>query len=357
MSGKFKARGNVFRFRFTQLTEFTSNNEVDSKRIVRPKLDPQERRLSYFDICCPRCGACGEDWIIRRGLRLNKRKGPVQRYGCKRCGRRFSLESWGHFPLWVVEAVLSLAVKGLGFNEIVDELKKEALRHNLTIKISRQSVFNIIKRSVEAFLRFEQDARPENTSLEWQIDDTPQRSAKGYQESFEQPKSDDRKRKFWITNVLEVDSRYWLVAHVSFLERDKRARDAEVSEKAVRMALKRARDAPQCFRCDGLRAHIKGIRNCLPLVAINSKKKSEVFSHINLIESLHSSMRRKAVKKRKKFRCLATLQLVVDLVRVYHNFLHRLDALGGITPAAKVGIAPLFRSWGEFIRYVYRHSK
>ena len=351
MSGKSKAKNSGFRFKFTRLTDFASNNKTDAKKPIKHKVDPQKRWLSYFDICCKWCGACGADWIISRGPRLNKRKGPVQRYGCKNCGRRFSREGWGHFPLWVVEAILSLAVAGLGPSEIVNKLKEEARRHHLTFdKISRQTVSNIIRRCVEAFLRFEEDVRRECTSFEWQIDDTPQPFTRRFKHSSKQRENGSRDF-WWITDVFDTDNRYWLVAHASW------ERDAEVSEEAVRMALKRARDAPNLWRCDGLRAHIRGIRNVLPHATIFSKTKVEKFEHMNLIESLHSSMRRKGIKKRKKFHSLMTLQILVDLVRMWHNFLRRLDSLGGITPAAKVGIAPVFKSWGEFVRYVYRRSK
>lgn len=350
MSGKSKARGNVFKFRFARLTEFTSNNEANSKKPVRRKVDPQQRRLPYFDIPCPYCGACGGDWITRRGSRDNERKGLVQRYGCKKCGRRFSRESWGHFPLWVVEAILSLAVAGLGPSEIVAKLKEEASRHNQTVRISRQTVSNIIKRCVQTFLRFEEHARRKCTSSEWQIDDSPQPFTRRFKPSSEQHK-DSNRDFWWITNVIDGNSWYWLASYVSW------ERDAKVSEKAVRMAIKRARDAPNRWRSDGLRAHIRGIKNVLPNAVIFSKTKAEKFEHINLIESLHSSMRRKGIKKRKKFHSLMTLQILLDLVRMWHNFLRQLDSLGEITPAAKVGIVPVFKSWGEFIRYVYRHSR
>ena len=349
MSVKSKERDNTSKYRDIPLTEFVSNNESHCKKSVKRRVDPGERRLSYFDVYCKYCEACGADWIIRRGPRPNKKKGPVQRYKCKSCGRRFSREGWGHFPLWVVAAILSLAVKGLGPSEIVDELKEEASRQKLSIKIpQRQTVSNIIERCVDAFLRREEQARRKCSSSEWQIDDTPQRFAR--RPSSKQQK--DGSRDFWwITDVFDVVNCYWLVAYVS------RERDADVSEKAVLMALKRAREAPNRWRCDGLRAHIRGIRNVLPHAIIFSKTKAEKFEHINLIESLHSLMRRKGIKKRKKFRSLKTLQTLVDLVRVWHNFLARFDSLGGITPAAKVGIAPVFRSWAEFVEYAFQRLK
>jgi hypothetical protein len=207
---------------------------------------------------------------------------------------------------------------------------------------------NIIKRLVEKFLEFEVKLRHRLESREWQIDDTPEifpRSEKG------DSNSEGKKSGFvWITNVLAVNSPYWLSANVS------RDRSAEESYKAFTMAVKRAKYAPVKVRCDGYEGHVKGIRNGYPFVYIDSKSKKENFGHINFIESLHSFIRRKGIKKRGRFRSVENLQYIVELLRIYYNFLHVHTALG-TTSAAKAGIAPPFKSWGEFIRYVFRLLK
>jgi hypothetical protein len=347
MPGKSEEKNHTSKFRYPPLSEFTSTNQKDSKGPNKRNVDPWQRRIDDFGPHCKYCGAHGEEWIIYRGSRDNERKGRVPRFYCKRCKRRFSRQGWGHCPLWIVSAILSLAVKGLGTGEIVDELKEEASRQKLDVKIpTRQTVSNIIERFVDAVIKLEEQKRRKCSSTEWQIDDTPQPFIK--QLSSKQKRGDNRDF-YWITNVFDVDNRYWLVAYVT------RERDSQASIMAVQMALKRARGAPTRWRCDGLRAHIRAIKNTLPHAVIFSKTKAEKFEHINIIESLHSSMRRKGIKKRRKFRSLRTLQTLVDLVRVWHNFLRKFDSLDGITPAAKVGIAPVFRSWSEFVEYVYQH--
>jgi len=350
MSRKFAEKSNVSKFRYCQLTKFFVDGQVGPKKVVQHKVHPQQRDLSFFGVYCPYCGASGADWIVRRGSRDNKLKGAVERFGCKRCKKRFSRKGWGHYPLWVVASILSHTIEGLGLSEIVEELKEEASRHGKTIKISRQTVSNITRRCVNAFLKFEEVTRPRFTLIEWQIDDTPQRATRDLCDHSKQPQNDDE-FWFWVTNVLDSDSRYWLATYVSFLDRD-----AEVSETTVRMAVKRAHGTPDVWKCDGLKAHLRGIKNVIPHATIFSKTKAEKPEHINLIEgAIHGSMRRKGVKKRKKFRSIATLQTIVDLVRIWYNFLNRLDSLGGgITPAAKAGVDPVFRSWVEFVQYVFR---
>jgi transposase-like protein len=324
--------------------------EVNSRKKIKHEIGPLNRRLFDSDVFCPYCGAHGAEWIILRGTRNNEHKGPVQRFGCKRCGRRFSPKRWGNYPLWVVEDVLSMAVDGMEFSKIAAKLRQKSLRQNNTVKFTRQSVSNIIERCVDVFVRYEEKQRPKCEFSEWQIDDTPQPFARSSEIKSAQPKRG--KRDFWwITSVADVDSQYWPASHVS------RERNAKISERAVQIAVQRASGAPLQWKCDGYHAHIKGIRNFLRHANILSKTKDEDPGYINFIEgAIHSLMRGKAIKKRKKFRSLKTLQTLVDLVRIWHNFLHRLDSLGGITPAAKVGIAPVFRSWGEFVEYVFRRK-
>jgi transposase-like protein len=328
--------------RYIQLTEFMQNMEADSGKNVKHEIDSFNRRLSDSDVFCKYCGAHGAEWIIQRGSRDDKQKGRVQRFGCKRCGRRLSLEGWGNYPLGVVEAVLDMAVDGMEFSKIAVKVSKLK-----SIKITRQTVSNIIERCVAHAIKYEEKQRPKCGFHEWQIDDTPQPFAISSEIKSAQPKRG--KRDFWwITSVADVDG-YWPASHVS------KERNAKASERAVQIAVQRASGAPVQWKCDGYYGHIKGIRNVLRHANILSRTKDEDPGYINFIEgAIHSLMRGKAIKKRRKFRSLKTLQTLVDLVRIWHNFLHRLDSLGGITPVAKVGIAPVFRSWGEFVEYVFR---
>jgi hypothetical protein len=208
---------------------------------------------------------------------------------------------------------------------------------------------NIIKKYLEKFLEFEVKLKHKLESREWQIDDTPQifpRSNKG------DGNAEDKKSRFvWITNFLAVDSRYWLSAYVAH------DRTAYASCNALKTAIKRGKYVPLGgVSCDGYEGHIKGIRMAFPFIQINSKTKIEDFGHINLIENLHSYMRRKGIKKRGRFRSIESLKCFVELLRIYYNFLHEHSVLG-TTPAAKAGIAPPFKSWGEFICYVFRLLK
>jgi len=317
------------KFELKRLTDFL---EVETCNV-----DIGQFRIDYFLIRCPKCKS---EKVILKGWRKNKRKGPVRRFCCKICGHKFSQSIHGHFPLKIIEFIFDLAVKGSTPGDIADSIAK-----TYSINISRQTIMNVIEKYLEKFLEFEVKLRHKLESKEWQIDDTPQIFPK------DNSNTKGKKSRFiWITNVLAVDSRYWLSANIS------NNRSAEESNKAFTMAVKRAKYAPIKVRCDGYEGHIKGIRSAYPFIYIDSASKKEDFGHINLIESLHSFIRRKGVKKRGRFRSIENLQCFVELLRIYYNFLHPHSALD-TTPAAKAGIAPPFKCWGEFIRYVHRLSE
>lgn len=322
LSGKFEPK---------RLTDFF-------KAEIR-EVDVGQFRIYDFLVCCPTCKSAK---VILKEWRDNKRKGKVRRYQCKACGHKFSNSIRGHFPLEIIEAVLALAVKGLSPSDIADEIK----RKNPSLRIVSQTVMNIIRRFVDNVLKFELKLRHRTESCEWQIDDTPHIFPKS-----EEANCSMGKPKFvWVTNVLAVNTRYWLSAHTSL------DRSAEASYEAAKTAYNRGKYAPVVFRCDGYEGHVSGIRKAFPFVMIDSKSKAENFGHINLIENLHSFMRRKGIKKRGRFRSIKNLQYFVELLRIYYNFLHYHGALD-TTPAAEAGIAPPFKSWGEFVRYIFRLSR
>lgn len=316
--------------KFKRLTDFLDVNVQDA--------DICECSLDKFLLRCRRCGSTR---VTSKGRRRNKRKGEVKRYYCKDCRHKFSDGFPGHLPLQIVEDILRWIVEGRSPVNIANDI-----RENYGVRVSPQTIINVIKRYVNFFLQFESTRRHKLESKVWQIDDTPQIFPKSGGTTV----LDAIRRLAWITNVLAVDPRYWLSAYVS-LDR------TEINtSKAMKMAVQRAKYAPIKVKCDAYRGHIAGIRRVYPFIEIDWKSKKENFGYINLIESLHSFIRRKGIRKRGRFRSIENLQVFIELLRIYYNFLHIHKALG-TTPAAKAGVAPSFNSWSDFIRYVFRHLK
>lgn len=303
---------------------------------------------------CPDCGTMNE--VIKRGYRNTKYRGQVQRYQCKICRKRFVHSPYTRmrWPDWVVDAVLDLKVNGLRDSQIAKAVANEAKRHNEEIRLSPKSIINIVRRAVRVILEFERYAPRKEKAATWLIDDTPQPWSKNRPPCGNTADTDtdsaDEYLFFWITNVLEEENRYWL----SGVSSDNRS--YVNSETATRLALLRAKYGPQLVKCDGYKGHNKGVRQVLKHVEIIAKSKKEDYGWINYVERLHQTIRSLAIKKRRHFRALENLGLLVELVRIYYNFMRPHESLNGIPPAKRAGVEYPYHeglTWSELIRFAF----
>lgn len=303
---------------------------------------------------CPDCGTMNE--VIKRGYRNTKYRGQVQRYQCKTCRKRFVHSPYTRmrWPDWVVDAVLDLKVNGLRDSQIAKAVANEAKRHNEEIRLSPKSIINIVRRAVRVMLEFERYASRKEKAATWLIDDTPQPWSRRSPSSQNTANSNTNLKNehffFWITNVLEEENRYWL----SGVSSDNRAYSN--SEMAIKIALRRAKYGPQVIKCDGYKGHEKGAKQVFKHVEIIAKSKKEDYGWINYIERLHQTIRSLAIKKRKHFRALESLALLVELVRIYYNFMRPHESLNGLPPAKNAGVEYPYQeglTWSELIRFAF----
>ena len=69
----------------------------------------------------PRCRSCRSYEIVRNGRRRCRRKGPVQRYPCRSCGRTFSgIGGFAgrHFEAAIITKALSMTAAGMSPGEV-----------------------------------------------------------------------------------------------------------------------------------------------------------------------------------------------------------------------------------------------
>ncbi|MBA7501483.1 hypothetical protein ES706_00053 [subsurface metagenome] len=212
----------------------------------------------------------------------------MRRFFCEKCHRKFIQDptKGSHFPEWVVETVLNLSVKGLEPKDITEEVTRESRSRGQSVTMSSQTVLNIIRRSLNPLLEFEQLVEHVETSREWQIDDTPEIfPGKGKNKLIWIDKlTQDGKKLAWVkkpvrinkkivpvTNVIAIDTRYWLVGFVSS------QRTTKASLNALEVAKKRAKYEPLEVKCDGWLPHAQAIKKCLPRATINSKTKEKSY--------------------------------------------------------------------------------
>ena len=72
------------------------------------------------------CIFCSSENVIKRGIRETENRGKVQRYGCKNCSKRFSID-YGFWKMKSHEKKITLCMdlyyNGMSFRKIQEHLK------------------------------------------------------------------------------------------------------------------------------------------------------------------------------------------------------------------------------------------
>lgn len=290
-------------------------------------------KVGAFSILCPWCGSAE---VIRRG-KVEAQKGTTQRYFCKKCKRKFrnTITLGSRFGEWAVDRVLPLTAAGLRPRAIIDEIARDSEEFlGKKICISRQTIPELLKRYVPVVLKFERLAEPAHMSDFWIIDDM-----------FERFPFRGSHKAYWIVNILDLRTRYCLASCVF------PGRDENITIESLKLAIQRAKRAPNSIKCDDYAAQIHGIKNLLPLAEIDAKSKAESYGHINEIEAFNNIMRRANITRRGS-RSLASLQVKLDLIRLDYNFFRSHGSLDNEAPARLAGFPyPQTSKWSELISY------
>lgn len=294
----------------------------------RDLIDYAQKILNGEIMVCPFCGSTN---TVKAGARRCK-YGAKQRYLCRDCGRRFTLSTVfriANLPINLIAVIASKLARGYAVRDISRDL---AEHHG--VKVSPATVIRIGRRiaqllnEMEAFI-LKHFKRAFEKSRTWYIDDTFRKTRRRHSEG---------RRYFYVIAVLDEETRYCLALDVST------KRDIKAFKRALAKALRLTNGIrPAIIRSDSYAAQIEAIKVLMSNVRVDSKSKSEDFSHINLIESFFSSIR-KALCKQSYYSSAVSLQCRADLIRHRHNLLKRFgnpertpaEALGIILPGLTI---------------------
>ena len=146
---------------------------------------------------------------------------------------------------WAIVKIVELLAEGERAISIINMLKSEG------ITITRPTVYRILKEVAKILREFEFNFVRVKVSNEWQIDDMWMK-IKG--------------KVAWITNVMDVGTRYWLAGYVSA------SRGAEASRMALSYARTICEKCPNCIKCDGYQGHKKAINELFNVRVISIPK-------------------------------------------------------------------------------------
>jgi len=265
------------------------------------------------------CKFCGSSNIIKRGIRRNK-KGITQRYECKDCQRRFTVDN-GFFKMKfnpkIVTLGLDLYFKGISLRKIRDHLTQF-----YDVTIHHSTIYDWLRKYSKLINGYVNTLEPELSKV-WNADEMMVKCGGKW---------------VWLWNVMDNETRFLISNHIS---QGREIGDARaIFAKAKRMVGTKpdfvVTDGLQSYR-DAFKKEFFTLRNPRTQHIRNVGFRDK--TNNNRIERFHGTFRErdKVLRGLKKEE---TAKMIAEGFRAYYNFLRPHQALESKTPAEKANINP-----------------
>ena len=300
----------------------------------------------------PPCRACGGNDFIQKGVRKCLR-GTVQRFKCKGCGRRFTVDD-GFARLkcrpQVVAAVFDLHASGMHYRGIRRHMREHWRGADGNgVSISLGTVKNWVHRvggKLDGYYREAVERGAIRAGPAWHADEVEESGKKRAREVGEAR----RKRRVWTWNWMDSKTKLWLCSALST------ERDLAAGRRSVQKAVESGGRGPSAITTDGafqygdaIRKEVGSVRNqvvhfvCPPI----QKMRVDLHPGNNIAEALNSRQRditrdfRGLVKGAGPTGRIESAQELMDGIRAHRNLIWPSLALpGGQTPAEAAGLIP-----------------
>ena len=262
------------------------------------------------------CPKCRSGRICKDGIRRCKRRGPVQRFRCHTCGRRFSGKpgfEGRHFSPKIITASLAMFAFGLSPGKIsqIWEMIGTGM-HPATVQRWADRYVGLVEEYVKGI-------RPQSLGRKWCAD-----------EKYKKVRGLER----WVFTVMDEATRFILSFGVSPV---KQGYDATP---LLETARKTAGFVPRMFVTDGLQSFATAFKKVFwtatkPPIHIREIHLEGLFCNTNVQERFNGELACRFDASRGLKREDSTL---IRMAILHHNFIRTHSGLGGKTPAEAAGI-------------------
>jgi len=280
------------------------------------------------------CVFCGSENIVKDAVRHNK-KYDLQRYKCKTCGKRFSVnigfEGMKASPQ-VITSAMQLYFTGESLRNVQKFLKLQG------VNISHVSILKWIKKYTALMTKYLEKIKP-NVSDTWRADEIYIRF-KGNMK--------------YLFAMMDDETRFWIAQEVADTKFKHDARNL------LRMSKELMGKKPMTFITDGLPAYNEAYRKEFWTLR---NPRTEHIRHIKLRGDIHNNkMERMNGEIRDREKTMRGLKKVdTEILRgyqLYHNYVRPHEALDGKTPADLCGIKIEGQNkWKTLIQNASKNSK
>ena len=298
----------------------------------------------YKKVSCP---FCSSDNVIKRGIRETENRGKVQRYGCKDCNKRFSIDD-GFWKMKNHEKKITLCMdlyyKGVSFRKLQEHLqafypknahystiyrwiiKYATMTSKLTDNLQVKSGREIMSDEMEYYRRISQNQRGREQN--------------------------------WFVDTFDVETRFMIAGEYM------RSRTNENLIKVLKRTKFKTGEQVEIVTTDGLMGYPAVLRKTFSLQSpyhASSRTKSKIIHNVVIasergfnhpIERLHNTIRERTKIMRGFHGCLDSAYAIMKGLEINYNFVRKHLALDGKTPA-EVSISNLklgVNKWLDLIR-------
>jgi transposase-like protein len=261
-----------------------------------------------------KCIYCGSDQIVKNAIRHN-RCGDIQRYRCKTCSKRFSInigfEKMRATPQ-IVTSAMQLYFTGESLRNVQKFLKLQG------VEINHVTVLRWIRKYVKLMEGYLEKMKP-NVSDTWRAD-----------ELYVKIKGDLK----YLFAVMDDETRFWIAQEIA------ETKDRHDARKLLQMAKEATGKKPKTFITDGLATYhdaykkefwtLKGPRTeHIRHIAIKGDRNN------NKMERMNGEVRdrEKVMRGLKK-----TDSAILSGYKLFHNYIRPHEGLDGKTPSEACGI-------------------
>ncbi|MGI9010170.1 MAG: IS6 family transposase [Nitrososphaeraceae archaeon] len=276
-----------------------------------------EEKPKVFADDAIQCDECGSIRIVKYGFDCGK-----QTYYCKDCHKKFrepSILRKVKFTPELITLCLDLYFSGLSLRKI-----SRNISDHFNVDINYSTIYDWIQRYIPQISNYVNSLTPQ-LSESWHID-----------ELFVKMKGGDKRKGnanvAYLWNILDRDSRYLLTSKLS------EKRDTNGAIQAINEAIHNSHgNLPQIVYTDALRAYREGVSKTLGNQVDHIARCGITKPHANnnRVERLNGTLRAR-VKVQRGWKTHKSA--IAEGQRIYYNFVKPHQALGGKTPAEKVGI-------------------
>lgn len=261
-----------------------------------------------------KCVYCGSEQIVKDAIRHNK-KYDIQRYLCKVCRKRFSVNV-GFEGMKASPQVITLAMQLYFTGESLRNVQKFLSLQG--VKISHVSVLKWIRKYVKLMNEYLEKIKP-NVSDTWRAD-----------ELYVKIKGDMK----YLFAMMDDETRFWIAQEVAD------SKDRHDARSLLRMAKEATGKQPMTFITDGLPAYHDAYKKEFWTL---KGPRTEHVQHITLRgDHNNNKMERMNGEVRDREKVLRGLKKVDSAMlsgyQLFHNYVRPHEGLGGKTPAEACGI-------------------